>query len=505
MVSRAVRLYGTELVDPPLRTLTAGPLSAELDNGALRYIRFGGVEVLRGIAFLVRDENWGTFTPTIEDLRVDASDSGFAVSYRATIADAVRRLDYRATISGDRTGSLAFEVVAEPMTDVLTNRTGFIVLHPVDGIAGRPVTMLHVDGREERSRFPDAIDPACPFRDIRAISHEIAPGTRATCTMQGDAYEMEDQRNWSDASYKTYVRPLARPWPYTLPKGVPVLQSVTLAISGNQPAATSADPGRVRISIGREQGRFPAIGLGVPAGEAEHALAAGDLLARLAPRWLACEVDLRRGDGLADLRRYRALADLTGAEIVLEIITRGSLDPAAELAALAAWAAEAGLAPAAVSVFPAQDMVSVQPNAPWPEMPSFEETYAAAHAAFPAAKLGGGMAAYFTELNRKRPPAGPLDYVTHTTCPTVHAADDRSVMETNAALGHQNPFDPRLHGGRACLPHRPEPDRLPREPLRQCPGAEPRQRPRLPRHHGPAPARPLQRCLDPRLRGRLRA
>ena len=255
--------------------------------------------------------------------------------------------------------------------------------------------------------------------------------------MQGDAYEMEDQRNWSDASYKTYVRPLARPWPYTLPKGVPVVQSVTLAISGNQPAATSADPGHVRISIGREQGRLPAIGLGVPAGEAEHALAAGDLLARLAPRWLACEVDLRRGDGLADLRRYRALADLTGAEIVLEIITRGSLDPAAELAALAASAAEAGLSPAAVSVFPAQDMVSVQPNAPWPEMPSFEETYAAARAAFPAAKLGGGMAAYFTELNRKRPPAGPLDYVTHTTCPTVHAADDRSVMETNEALGHQ--------------------------------------------------------------------
>ena len=27
---------------------------------------------------------------------------------------------------------------------------------------------------------------------------------------------MEDQRNWTDASYKTYVRPLALPWPYTL-------------------------------------------------------------------------------------------------------------------------------------------------------------------------------------------------------------------------------------------------------------------------------------------------
>ena len=37
--------------------------------------------------------------------------------------------------------------------------------------------------------------------------------------MQGDIFEMEDQRNWTDASYKTYVRPLALPWPYTLPAG----------------------------------------------------------------------------------------------------------------------------------------------------------------------------------------------------------------------------------------------------------------------------------------------
>jgi hypothetical protein len=69
-------------------------------------------------------------------------------------------------------------------------------------------------------------------------------------------------------------------------------------------------------------------------------------------------------------------------------------------------------------------------------MPSFEESYAAARQAFPGVRLGGGMATYFTELNRKRPPAAPLDFVTHTTCPTVHAADDISVMETIEALPH---------------------------------------------------------------------
>jgi hypothetical protein len=52
-------------------------------------------------------------------------------------------------------------------------------------------------------------------------------------------------------------------------------------------------------------------------------------------------------------------------------------------------------------------------------------------------KLGGGMFSFFTELNRKRPPAGLLDFVHNATCPIVHAADDRSVMETHEALPYQ--------------------------------------------------------------------
>jgi hypothetical protein len=52
-------------------------------------------------------------------------------------------------------------------------------------------------------------------------------------------------------------------------------------------------------------------------------------------------------------------------------------------------------------------------------------------------KIGGGMFSFFTELNRKRPPAKLLDFVVNGTCPIVHAADDRSVMETLEALPYQ--------------------------------------------------------------------
>jgi D-apionolactonase len=436
--SRSIKLCGTEEMDAPSRVLNAGALSVELENGQLRYIRVGGVEVIRAIAYLVRDENWGTFTPTLENLNVDEREGGFTVTYRATCKDQKRTLVYDARITGASDGSLAFEVIADPVTDVETNRTGFIVLHPVKGIAGAPVKILQVDGREVTSKFPETIDPDCPFRDIRALSHEVTPGVWATCTMEGDTFEMEDQRNWSDASYKTYVRPLARPWPYTLPKGVKVEQAARLSISGQAvaPAAGAAQK-PVEIRLGGESGKMPMIGIGVPAEEAEPALRSIDLVKTLGPKWLACQVDLRQGHGRKELNLYRQLGDETGAEIVLEIVTSGGMNPTGELQPLGDAVRAAGLTPSAIAVFPAEDMKSVLPGSTWPNMPSFQEIYAAARDAFPGIKLGGGMATYFTELNRKRPPAELLDYVTHTTCPSVHAPDDRSVMETLEALPYQ--------------------------------------------------------------------
>ena len=65
-----------------------------------------------------------------------------------------------------------------------------------------------------------------------------------------------------------------------------------------------------------------------------------------------------------------------------------------------------------------------------PPPPPATRPAAAARKAFPGVTLGGGMLSYFTELNRKPAPRGVFDFITHTACPIVHAADDLSVMET---------------------------------------------------------------------------
>ena len=435
--TRAIKLYGTETPDTSAAAarLSAGPLSLELDNGALRYIRLNGIEVLRAIAFLVRDENWGTYAPEISNLWIDQGPDNFRVTYHARCARPGQELSYGASIVGNPDGSLKFAVRATAHSDFLTNRTGFVVLHPLKGVAGCAVRVLHVDGSEAVDRFPEVVNPVQPFLDIRALSHEVAPGLWATCRMEGDTFEMEDHRNWTDASYKTYVRPLSLPWPYTIPAAGDVSQAVSLTFNREIERSPASGNTPVRIEVGMASaGVMPLIGIGVPAEESAASLAEVELVKAVGPQLLVCQFDPRHGHEAALLRRYKRLAEAIDADVVLEIVLPGVEEPGVELKRVAEEVRRSRLEPSAVAVSPAADLKSVLPGSIGAKVPSLENIYLAARAAFPGIRLGGGMFSFFTELNRKRPPATMLDFVTHTTCPIVHAADDRSVMETLESL-----------------------------------------------------------------------
>jgi D-apionolactonase len=422
----AVKRCGTEQPDVVGRVLTAGPLTAELDGGNLRYLRVGGVEVLRALAFLVRDENWGTSIPELSDRVIDQRADGFSVRCRATCRRGAQSIEYSANIEGRADGSLEFTAEATPATDFLTARTGFVVLHPLKGVAGCALDIEHVDGSVEHATFPALVDPVQPFLNIRALTHEVMPGLKAAVRMEGDTFEMEDHRNWSDASFKTYVRPLARPWPYVLEAGTTVRQQVSLTLVGTAPAAraSSSSSKAIDVTLGRETGdRIPTIGLGMPAEEIEAATAALPLVERAAPKLLICQFDPRQGHGLRELQAYRVLCSKTQAACELEVVIESVDAFAAELDKLAALVKQAGLALSAIAVCPAGDLKGVLPGSDRPPAAPLADLYRAVRSAFPGVKLGGGMFTFFTELNR--------------TCPAVHAADDRSVMETHESLPYQ--------------------------------------------------------------------
>lgn len=423
-------LYGTEAPPAPRQRLVAGPVSLGLEGGNLRHLRHGETELIRAVAFLVRDRDWGTLAPEIRDLRIEAGDET-RVSYTAHFDSGVARLAVDVTIRLTA-GLLRFAAEARATGDFETNRTGFTVLHPIEGVAGAPLRVEHGDAPAEDSQFPAMIAPWQPFQNITGLIHQ-AGGLRVTCRFEGDVFEMEDQRQWGDASYKTYVRPLALPWPYCIADGSVIRQAVEIRWEAAAPAAPVAP-----LRCVAPDAVFPETALLLDAAEAARPDAPA-LIRQIGPQRLLCHLDAAAGDGLTELRAFADLqARLPECTFDLELIARCRPDGdlTAEFTGHAADLARAGFHPASVMVCPAVDRQSTPPGSDWPACPPLEAIHRAARAAFAGIALGGGMASFFPELNRKRPPVALLDFVTHGLCPIVHAADDLSVMETLETVPH---------------------------------------------------------------------
>jgi len=440
MTKKAVTLYGTNEPAPEEIALAAGPLTALFVGGALRNIRLQDVEVLRGIYFLIRDRNWSTVVPEIRDLKVDQSKDAFKISFTAhgTTPSDGQDLDWFGAIEGSASKGISFTARATPQTDFVTCRTGFIVLHPLEKAVGCPLTIEHSDGSSEATSFPDHIDPLQSFFEIRAMTHEPVPGIKATCRMEGGVWETEDHRNWLDASFKTYFRPLMLPWPYKVPAGEKIEQRISLtftpSIAKLAPVAASET---VSITLSdRSGGVMPAIGLAVDAGDIETVATSAAHIAKAQIQSLSIRLRSDAKDIPGKLRRSAQFAQAIGARTQLEIVLDKANDPAIGLDLVAIAAKASGFTPDSVMVSPEIDLESYPPSVDRPAGPALEHIYDAARRAFPGVTLGGGMYSYFTELNRRRVPCHLLDFVQHATASIVHAADDRSVMETLESLPH---------------------------------------------------------------------
>jgi hypothetical protein len=158
-----------------------------------------------------------------------------------------REVDYfwRGMIRGYAFGKVSYVFDGEARSNFKRNRIGLCVLHPIEDGAGTSCAIEHVDGSREIGRFPKMISPEQPFFDIRAIEYG-----RVEVRCEGETFEMEDQRNWGDASFKTYSTPQRLPKPAPVRVGRKVHHEVTVTLT-EDPRIVIAD---------RPQFPFPIIG-----------------------------------------------------------------------------------------------------------------------------------------------------------------------------------------------------------------------------------------------------
>lgn len=440
-MSRAVFLMGTSITEAPKTTLSAASLSAEFDQGALRWIRWRGIEILRGVAFLVRTPGWGTPEPQISELSIQQNDDAFKVRYQAHYVNGEEQLTVDVSFEGHSEGFLSASARIVADTNFTTNRTGFVVLYPLEGVVGTAVQVEHADGENTNIVISDAISPGQPIFNIHAITHHPVENLSVATRFEGDVFEAEDHRNWSDASFKIYNRPIALPHPYSLQAGQELLQSVTVRVKDDNTRqddhCVTDNTRAARVEVGAvTRQSVPVIGLGLSADASVEALDYADQLSRLGPIHFLLRYDPTTPHKAEHLLAAGQLAATTNLPIALELLLTASHDPAEEIGSVAKLLQKAEISPLSVAIFPKNDERSFQPGELRPQSPSDADIYAEAKKAFPDTPVGGGSPAFFTEFNRKRPSPGSFDFITHATAPTVHAADDVSVIETLQSLPH---------------------------------------------------------------------
>ncbi len=390
---------------PDPAPLALGPLTATLRDGGLGAVTCHGVEVLRALTYPVRNRDWGTCLTRTE--AEGTTPTTYARHFTAT--DGTFRGTFHARLTAPFT--LEAEVTFTFLQDTQVNRAGFTLLHPIRGVAGQPLTIHHPDGTETRTTFPALISPAQPARTIAGLTHSIT-GTAIHIAMTGDVFEMEDQRNWSDASYKTYCRPLSLPYPYAVAAGEVIRQTITLSLTPASiaPAQASA-PTRITA-------RMPQVLLAH-----EHGICPPDALGRAPDLPLLFRLTPETPETtLAAIARHPSPA--------LEIV----FDTLPDLQHQIARARAAGLTPARVTALPRPFLKSYQPDAAWPGGAQPADAIFILRRAFPDALIGSGSLTNFTELNRHRPDPAQVDFITFGNTAIVHAADDVSVRQTLEAL-----------------------------------------------------------------------
>lgn len=426
----------------PVQVVQAGPLNAQFSHGDLRYIRLKNREVIRRVYVAIRDCHWQTVRPDISNVRITSQARSFAITFTCRHCEGDIDFTWEGTITGASDGTITFTMNGQARSTFLKNRIGICVLHPIDECAGVPFTILHDDGSIESGVFPRYISPDQPAKEIRAISYDVLPGLMAELHFSGDIFEMEDQRNWTDASFKTYSTPLRYAWPVKVEAGSRISQAVRLSLRG-EVTSLSTPSSRTTITLGPPSAiPFPLIGLGMashgqPIREQEAHLLTALHLAHL-------HVDLRLETTVWTELLTQAIADAKMLRVPLEIAVFATATPEVELATLA------------------NVLRDLKPDVcRWIVLDTTGKP--AAHSTLnlarrqlavltPQAKIGTGTDSDFAVLNRHRPAVQNLDFVSYSMNPQMHAFDNASLVENlagqTATIGSARHF---VNGAALCI------------------------------------------------------
>jgi hypothetical protein len=399
-----------------MKKLIAGPLTLEYSEGSLWNISNGSEEAIRRIYLVFQDINWTSRPFIIKDEIWQIADRSFSAKIKAQGSHDAKDLSIELEITGSESGEITYGFSASTAVSFLRNRLGLCLLHPIAGLSGRECELTKADGAVEISRFPDAISPNQPFLNLSGISHKLQSGQVVSVKFEGEIFETEDHRNWSDASYKTYCTPISLPFPAQVTPGEVLSQKITISISGEHATSISKNESAV-ITVGAKEIELPEIGLGLSEDPAHLVVT-----------------------------EYAGFEDLAIKHLRLALNGNSQIRSAAEGALLVTQQLEIDLDLAIKAESPQQLKAILEPIIELKDQIRSFYIFSANEKSTPIgfiqvaeeslgenSKIVGGTDLYFTELNRNQGSVDFIDQVNFSINPQVHSFDDRTLIQNTAS------------------------------------------------------------------------
>ena len=381
------------------------------DNLFLRNIKYNNIEILKLISFLVRDKNWNNYSPEIIKTSSYKKDKKLHFEFDLKYGE-VEQLEVKLLLL---ISSNSVKLIANGkfLTDFWTNRIGFNLLLPLDGVVNQQVIVSKSDHTTETIKYPLIIQPDQPMAKFNNLSYEMFNAIALNIRFDGIHFEMEDQRNWGDASYKIYSGSLLDPFPYKENKNSAFHQEVEITVREKDNSLEFIPNQNILPVSIKEEYKMPKIGIKIHNETDGSELVKVDFLYHL----VDFESNTESKPNLNHLPIYLvALIDHTKkVDHIIEeikdyiIINKINVDK--------------------LLICPKIYLNSFQPAGEWPSVPKLGDYYKEAKTQLPDIQIFSGMVTNFTELNRKKPD-GEFDGINFSFTPIVHDASDYGVLDT---------------------------------------------------------------------------
>jgi hypothetical protein len=414
-------LYGSTEALPVQTILTAGPFIMIYENGFIRHIKYGDNEIIRMIYVALRDKNWGTYAPIIENENINVYKNSFAITYLCRYEENNKTIfSWNVHIEGNETGKIIFAIEGKALADLWKNRAGFCILHPIKDTAGQPITVTYQDGLTEAAFFPLTIAPQNPFRNITKLQWRHQQREYVIET-EGDIFEMEDHRNWTDTSFKTFCTPLSFPYPVQIKTGDRIRQQICFYPVTALPVKDStAKTGYITVTIDEgKNSKMPAIGICASTEIMHPSKPSIDTIKKIECDYYCIEVKSDAADWQQYLKNQLNISQLLATRlfITLELATNHEQ----EFAAFAELLVDCKENVQYILIIEKDQPVTGQQLIEWAEKNVKK--------IFPSVLLGIGTLTNFAELNRNRRTVNNIDFVSYAIHPQEHAFDNLSLVE----------------------------------------------------------------------------